>query len=86
VPSTLLKPQNAEFVIESIDTRQSKQKRKFDRHAPGENVMIQHKENWTHGSVVEKHEMPRSYVVETNNGKKVSQKQTLPEIYKISSR
>ena len=32
--------------------------------------MIKHKENWTHGSVVEKHEMPRSYVVETSNGKK----------------
>jgi hypothetical protein len=32
--------------------------------------MIKHKENWTHGSVMEKHEMPRSYVVETSNGKK----------------
>ncbi|XP_056016955.1 uncharacterized protein K02A2.6-like [Ostrea edulis] len=69
VSSTLLKPQNAEFVRESLMTRQAKQKRKFDRHIPasdlkplvqGENVMIKHNEKWMHGSVVEKHETPRS--------------------------
>ncbi|XP_056006741.1 uncharacterized protein K02A2.6-like [Ostrea edulis] len=79
VSSTLLKPQNAEFVRESLMTRQAKQKRKFDRHVPasdlkplvqGENVMIKHNEKWMHGSVVEKHETPRSYIVETSNGKK----------------
>lgn len=34
VSETLLKLQNAEFVKESLKTRQAKQKRKFDKHVP----------------------------------------------------
>ena len=51
VSSTLLKPQNAEFIRENLKTRQAKQKRKFYQHvptadlkplSPGENVMVKH--------------------------------------------
>lgn len=79
VSATLLKPQNAEFVKESLKTRQAEQKRKFDKHVPksdlkplipGEKVMIKHNDQWIHGSVAEKHESPRSYVVKGNNGRK----------------
>lgn len=79
VSATLLKPQNAEFVKESLKTRQAKQKRKFDKHVPksdlkplipGEKVLIKHNDQWIHGSVAEKHELPRSYVVKGNNGRK----------------
>ena len=32
--------------------------------------MVKHNDKWIHGSIVEKHETPRSYVVKTSNGKK----------------
>lgn len=79
VSATLLKLQNSEFVKESLKTRQAKQKRKFDKHVPksdlkplipGKKVMIKHNDQWIHGSVAEKHEMPRSYVVKENNSRK----------------
>lgn len=76
-----MKPQNAEFVKESLKSRQAKQKSKFDKHVPKsdlkplipeEKVIIKHNDQWIHGSVAEKHELSRSYVVKGNNGRKYS--------------
>ncbi|XP_061176082.1 uncharacterized protein K02A2.6-like [Saccostrea echinata] len=60
VSATLLKLQNAEFVKESLKTRQARQKRNFDKHfpksdlkplIPGEKIMVRHNYQWIHGFV-----------------------------------
>ena len=36
----------------------------------GENVVMRHDNKWKHGTVERKHETPRSYVVQTHDGRK----------------
>ena len=75
----LLKPSNSDEIRKSLKQRQNKQKHYYDKHAPksdlkplekGENVVMRHENKWKHGTIERKHETPRSYVVQTPDGRK----------------
>ena len=75
----LLKPSNSDEIRSSLKQRQNKQKHYYDKHAlksdlkplqQGENVVMRHDNKWKHGTVERKHETPRSYVVNTPDGRK----------------
>ena len=63
----------------SLKHRQSKQKFFHDKHAlkydlkplhAGENVVMRHENKWKHGTIERTHETPRSYVIQTPDGRK----------------
>lgn len=75
----LLKPSNTDEIRKSLKHRQQKQKHYHDRHAlksdlkpleKGKNVVMRHENKWKHGTIERKHELPRSYVVKTSDGRK----------------
>lgn len=75
----LLKPQHSDEIRKSLKQRQIKQKHYYDKHAnkeelmplkSGENVIMRHENKWKHGTIERKHESPRSYVVQTPDGRK----------------
>ena len=77
--TALLKPQHTDEIRKSLKQRQLKQKYIYDKHAgktdlkplqAGENVVMRHRNNWKHGTVEREHESPRSYVIQTPDGRK----------------
>ena len=75
----LLKPAHSEEIRKSLKQRQYKQKHYYDKPAlksdlkpleKGENVVMRHDNKWKHGTIERKHELPRSYVVKTPDGRK----------------
>ena len=83
LPTTavLLKPEphNSQEVEERIKTKKYQDKLHYDKHAgkelrdlyPGENAIARHDGKWTAATVVEKHASPRSYIVQTQSGRKL---------------
>ena len=78
--SPLLKPDNADVVKQKLQNRQNKQKEHHDKTASkvplkpfnvGDEAVMRHdnKEQWRHVTIKKQHETPRSYVVETPEGK-----------------
>ncbi|XP_060079959.1 uncharacterized protein K02A2.6-like [Ylistrum balloti] len=76
----LLKAEAFDKVREQLVKRQKKQQQSYDRHAsgglqplsPGDQVLLQQHPNtcrseWKHGTVIEKHKTPRSYVIRSGN-------------------
>ena len=76
--SSMLEPRTPGGVKDKLDTRRAKQKSYHDRHShalaplsPGEVVRINPRERrkpWKKAIVLSKHQAPRSYIVETENG------------------
>ena len=83
LPTTavLLKPEphNSHEVEERIKTKKYQDKLHYDKNAgkelrdlyPGENAIARHDGKWTAATVVEKHTSPRSYIVQTQSGRKL---------------
>ena len=78
--SPLLKPDNADVVKQKLQNRQNKQKEHHDKTTSkvplkpfkvGDEAVMRHdnKEQWRHVTIKKQHETPRSYVVETPEGK-----------------
>ena len=73
----LLTPENSKEIQNKLKNRQLKQKKYYDhgkKHMPelqnGQRIVIQNERNkrWEPATVLRKHHMPRSYVVEGDNG------------------
>ena len=74
--TTLLTPENRAQVQDNLKCRQMKQKSYFDRQTQklpdlrtGENVRIQKGDTWQPAVVVERHQLPRSFIVRTQDGR-----------------
>ena len=75
----LLKPENTGKIKEKLKNRQQKQKHYHDKYSskdlkslkPGQKVAVLHDKKWIPGTVIEKHQTPRSFVVETPSGNKL---------------
>ena len=74
--TTLLTPENRAQVQDNLKCRQIKQKSYFDRQTQklpdlrtGENVRIQKGDTWQPAVVVERHQLPRSFIVRTQDGR-----------------
>jgi len=78
ITAELLKPQSQENVKEKLTERAQLQKKYFDRHASkelpvlqkGDDVKMKHGKEWISAKVTDKHHSPRSYVVQTHDGRK----------------
>ena len=66
-------------VEERLKTKKFQDKINYDKHAgstlrdlyPGEQTVIRHNDRWTPATVVDKHQTPRSYVMQTQTGRKL---------------
>ena len=75
----LLKPENTGKIKEKLKNRQQKQKHYHDKYSskdlkslkPGQKVAVLHDKKWIPGTGIEKHQTPRSFVVETPSGNKL---------------
>lgn len=79
IATELLKPENPGKVKKKLKSRQQKQKLYHDKRSSkelkslsqGQKVAVLHDKKWVPGTIVEKHQTPRSYVVETPSGTKL---------------
>ncbi|PJE77411.1 hypothetical protein CI610_03666 [invertebrate metagenome] len=76
VKNTMLMPKVAENAREQLTTRQEHQKFHYDKHAqclpslmPGDAVRMRVQKTWEPAVVQQRHTTPRSYVVQTPNGR-----------------
>ncbi|KAA0714109.1 Retrovirus-related Pol polyprotein from transposon opus [Triplophysa tibetana] len=74
--SKLLTPKGSKKVQEQLKQRQLKQKMYYDKNtkqlpeiSPGDKVRVQQGQIWNPATVLRKHDLPRSYVLRTSDGK-----------------
>ena len=73
----LLKPQRSQEIQQHFQKRKKRVKFYYDQHSekelppltPGDKVSMHHENEWIQAIVVNKHHTPRSYIVQTANGK-----------------
>lgn len=73
----LLKPQRSQEIQQHFQERKKREKFYYDQHSekelppltPGDKVSMHHENEWIQTTVVNKHHTPRSYIVQTPNGK-----------------
>ena len=73
----LLKPQQSPEIQQHFQKRKEREKSYYDQHSgkglppltPGEKVSMHHENEWIQATIVKRHHKPRSYIVQTPNGK-----------------
>lgn len=73
----LLKPQRSQEIQQHLQKRKEREKPYYYQHGgkelppltPGDKVSMHHENEWIQATVVNKHHTPRSYIVQTPNGK-----------------
>jgi transposase InsO family protein len=77
VMKKLLNTEKSSEIKEKLQLKQDNCKKQYDKHAgkqlkplkPGQFVMFRHKDSWQNGTIQQSHDMPRSYVVKSPEGK-----------------
>ena len=73
----LPKPQQSPEIQQHFQKRKEREKSYYDQYSgkelppltPGEKVSMHHENEWIQATVVNRHHKPRSYIVQTPNGK-----------------
>ena len=73
----LLKPQRSQEIQHHFEKRKEREKLYYDQHSgkelppltPGDKVSMHRENEWIQATLVNKHHTPRSYIVQTPNGK-----------------